>query len=43
MSSTNNIRNAYHVVYYTYDNIHKLMEYCTTVGLKQSNYVSVVY
>jgi hypothetical protein len=42
MSSTNNIRNAFHVVYHTYDNIHKLMEYCKTVGSEQSNYVSVI-
>jgi hypothetical protein len=42
MSSENNIRNAFHVVYQTYENIHKLMDYCKTVASEQSDYVSVV-
>lgn len=42
MSSTENIRNAFHVVFNTYENIHKLMDYCKTIALEQSNYVSVV-
>jgi hypothetical protein len=42
MSSADNIRNAFHVVYHTYENIHKLMDYCKTVAAEQSDYVSVV-
>ena len=42
MSSANNIRNAFHVVYQTYENIHKLMDYCKTIAAEESNYVSVV-
>lgn len=42
MSSADNIRNAFHVVYHTYENINKLMDYCKTIASEQSNYVSVV-
>nr|WP_263324352.1 hypothetical protein [Neobacillus sp. Marseille-Q6967] len=42
MSSADNIRNAFHVVYHTYENIHKLMDYCKTVASEESNYISVV-
>lgn len=42
MSSKENIRNAFHVVYHTYENIHKLMDYCKTIAPEQSNYVSVI-
>ncbi|WP_456272424.1 hypothetical protein [Bacillus sp. AK031] len=40
--SSDNIRNAFSVVYHTYENIQKLMDYCKTVGSQESNYVSVV-
>ncbi|MDR7079551.1 hypothetical protein J2Y03_004609 [Neobacillus niacini] len=42
MSSVDNVRKAFHVVYHTYENIHKLMDYCKTVAGEQSGYVSVV-
>lgn len=42
MNSTNNVNNAFHVVYKTYENIHKLMDYTKTIAPEKSHYVSVV-
>lgn len=42
MSSTENIRNAFHVVYQSYENIQKLINYCKTIGPEKSNYINVV-
>jgi hypothetical protein len=42
MSSANNIRNAFHVVYQTYENVQKLIDYCKTIGPDKSNYINVV-
>lgn len=42
MSSAENIRNAFHVVYKSYENIQKLIEYCKTITLEKGNYVNVV-
>ncbi len=42
MSSSENIRNAFHVVYQTYENIQKLMDYCKTISNDKSNYINVV-
>lgn len=42
MNSTENVRNAFHVVYKTYENIHKLMDYTKTIAPEKSRYVSVV-
>jgi len=42
MNSTENVRNAFHVVYNTYENIHKLMDYTKTIAPEKSHYVSVV-
>ena len=39
MNSAENIRNAFHVVYQSYANIQKLINYCKTIGLEKSNYV----
>lgn len=41
MTSTN-IYNAFYVVKKTYDNIHKLMEYCGANGQTESHYVQAV-
>lgn len=41
-NNNNNIRNAFHVVYKTYENIQKLMDYCKTIAPEKSNYISVV-
>lgn len=40
MNLTDNIRNAFHVVHKTYENINQLMDYCKTVVAEQYNYVS---
>jgi len=42
MNSAENIRNAFNVVHYTFENILKLLDYCKTIAYKDSNYVSVV-
>lgn len=42
MSLAENIRNAFHVVYKSYENIQKLIDYCKTTGLEKSSYVIVV-
>lgn len=42
MNSTNNVHNAFHVVYKTYENINKLMDYTATTASEKSHYVSVV-
>ncbi|WP_214710783.1 hypothetical protein [Exiguobacterium sp. s55] len=42
MNSTDNVRNAFHVVYKTYENVHKLMDYTKTIAPEKSHYVSVV-
>lgn len=42
MSSSENIRNAFHVVYKSYENIQKLIDYCKTIGVEKSNYINVV-
>ncbi|MGG3235635.1 hypothetical protein ABEP17_19615 [Priestia flexa] len=42
MSSAENIHNAFHVVYKSYENIQKLIDYCKTIGLEKSNYINVV-
>lgn len=42
MNSTDNIKNAFHVVNKTYENIHKLMDYTKTIAPDRSHYVSVV-
>lgn len=42
MNSTDNVRSAFHVVYKTYENIHKLMDYTKTIASAESNYINVV-
>ncbi|MED4040992.1 MULTISPECIES: hypothetical protein [Niallia] len=42
MNSTDNIKNAFHVIHHTYENVLKLMDYCKTIASEDSNYVSVV-
>lgn len=42
MNSAENIRNAFHVVYKSYENIQKLIDYCKTIGQEKSSYVNVV-
>ncbi|MFV8830221.1 hypothetical protein [Alkalihalobacterium sp. APHAB7] len=42
MSSADNIRNAFHVVYQTYENVQKLIEYCKAIGPEKSNYTAAV-
>lgn len=42
MSSAENIRNAFHVVYKSYENIQKLIDYCKMISSEKSHYVNVV-
>ena len=37
MNSSENIRNALHVIYKTYENIEKLMDYAKIVAEEQTN------
>lgn len=42
MNSGENINNALQVIYKTYDNVKKLMEYCKTVADEKTDYISSV-
>lgn len=40
MNSSENIRNSLKVIYKTYENVEKLMEYCKTISAEKTDYIS---
>lgn len=42
MNSNENIKNALKVIYKTYENVEKLMEYCKTIAAEKTDYINSV-
>lgn len=42
MNSSENIKNAFKVIFKTYENVEKLMEYCKTIAAEKTDYISSV-